>query len=67
MELFPPSYSPERNKWEETECDEVIQNITMDIHVHSHQRLGRINIFKVYTCQDFLHLSFNNKKIQNND
>ena len=33
----------------------------MNIHIHSHQQLGRINIFKVYTCQDFLCLTFNNK------
>ena len=30
---IPPCYAPESDNWEETECDEVIQNIRIDIHV----------------------------------
>jgi hypothetical protein len=33
MEAFPLYLAPESDEWEEIECDEVIQNITINIHV----------------------------------
>ncbi|MBU1161841.1 MAG: hypothetical protein KKF96_04715 [Proteobacteria bacterium] len=42
---------PESDEWEEIECDEVIQNITINIHVCPHQQLGRVNTFEVGICQ----------------
>ena len=33
MEVSPLYLAPESDEWEEIECDEVIQNITINIHV----------------------------------
>ncbi|MDH3357622.1 MAG: hypothetical protein OET81_12615 [Desulfobacteraceae bacterium] len=33
MEVFFLYFAPESDEWEEIECDEVIQNITINIHV----------------------------------
>ncbi len=35
--LYP---APESDEWEEIECDEVIQNITIHIHVCPHQNMA---------------------------
>ncbi len=33
MEISPLYLAPESDEWEEIECDEVIQNFTINIHV----------------------------------
>ena len=55
MEISPLYLAPESDEWEEIECDEANQNIATKIHVCPHQQYGRINIFKVCTCQDILY------------
>jgi hypothetical protein len=72
METFSLYLAPESDKWEEIECDEAIQNITINIHVCPHQQFGRFNIFKVCICQQDLckiekinKLTLNNSKLPN--
>jgi len=55
--------APESDEWEEIECDEVIQNIAINIHVCPHQQLGRISIFKIYICQVILYKVYDNNYI----
>jgi len=43
--------APESDEWEEIECDKVLQNITINIHVCPHHQHGSIHNLKVIICQ----------------
>ncbi len=45
MEASALYFAPESDEWEEIECDEVIQNLTINVHVCPHQQPGRISIY----------------------
>ena len=64
-----PCLAPEIDKWEKTECDEVIQNITIDIHVCPISNLAelislRYILVKVFCIKyKIITISTNNNKI----
>jgi len=51
MEVSTLYLAPESDEWEEIACDEVIQNITINIHVCPYHQHGGIHNFKVHICQ----------------